>query len=137
MMPGMSFSTFTTEHVAISLIAIFAGFIVMFGMFNVKRLSNWTALFLVTTVLTSVTGFYFPRGDLLPSHIVGIISLVVLAVAILALYAYRLARSWRWIYVACAVAALYFNVFVLVREGNESVLWLQIDIVACQLCSFT
>jgi CBS domain containing-hemolysin-like protein len=106
MMLGMSFATFTTVHVIISLIAIFAGFIVLFGMFKAEKLSNWTALFLVTAVLTSVTGFFFPFGDLLPSHIVGIVSLAVLAVAILALYICHLARSWRWIYVTGAVTAL-------------------------------
>lgn len=122
MMPGMSFSTFTAEHVAVSLIAIFAGFIVLFGMFKVKRLNNWTALILVTTVLTSVTGFYFPRGDLLPSHIVGIISLAVLAVAILALYTYRLARCGDG-YTSPALwrrAALEKNMTKLEKRGSGS-----------------
>jgi hypothetical protein len=125
MMFGMSFSTFTSVHVIISLIAIFTGFIVLIGMFRMKRLNNWTALFLVTTVLTSLTGFLFPFGDLLPSHIVGIISLAVLAVAFLALYGYQLARSWRWIYVAGAVAALYFNVFVLIAQAFQKLPLLQ------------
>ncbi len=95
-----------------SLIGIFSGFIVLFGMFRARRLNGWTAFFLATTVLTSVTGFFFPRDHLLSSHVVGILSLVVLVVAPLALYVYRLAGSWRWIYVVGAVVALYFNVFV-------------------------
>ena len=112
MILGMSTSTFTVVHVVLSLIGIFAGVIVLLGMLSSKRLNGWTTVFLVTTVLTSVTGFFFPRDHLLPSHIVGIISLVVLAVAILALYVYHLAGSWRRIYVVSAVLALYLNIFV-------------------------
>ena len=93
MILGMSTSTFTLVHVVLSLAGIFAGTVVLFGMFSANRLNGWTALFLVTTVLTSVTGFFFHRDHLLPSHVVGVISLAVLAVAILALYVYRLARS--------------------------------------------
>jgi hypothetical protein len=102
MILGLSTSSFTLVHVVLSLIGIFSGTIVLFGMFRSKRLDGWTVLFLATTVLTSVTGFFFPYDHLLPSHRVGIISLVVLAVAILALYVYRLAGSWRWLYVAGA-----------------------------------
>jgi uncharacterized membrane protein SirB2 len=109
---GMSISTFTLFHVILSLIGIAAGLVVLFGLLTSSKLEGWTALFLATTVLTSVTGFFFPRAQLLPSHIVGIISLVVLAVALIALYVYHLVRSWRWIYVASAVLALYLNVFV-------------------------
>ena len=112
MILGMSTSTFTLVHVVLSLVGIFAGFIVLFGMFGSKKLDGWTALFLATTVLTSVTGFPFPRDHILPSHIVGVISLVVLAVAIFALYSRHLAGPWRWIYVVGAVVALYLNVFV-------------------------
>jgi Uncharacterized membrane-bound protein conserved in bacteria len=112
MILGMSTSTFTLMHVVLSLMGIFAGAIVLFGMFSSKRLNGWTALFLATTVLTSVTGFFFPRDHLLPSHVVGIISLVVLAVAILARYVYHLVGPWRRIYVVSAVLALYLNVFV-------------------------
>ena len=125
MILGMSVSTFTGVHVVLSLIGIFSGFIVLFGMFGARRLPGWTAEFLLTTVLTSVTGFFFPRDHLLPSHVVGIISLVLLALAILALYGYRLARSWRWIYVAGAVAALYLNVFVGVVEAFQKLTFLQ------------
>ena len=117
MILGMSLPTFTLVHVIISLIGIFAGAVVITGMFSSKTMPRWTALFLAATVLTSVTGFFFPFSRVLPSHVVGVISLVLLALAILALYAYRLAGRWRWIYVACAVAAQYFNVFVLVVQA--------------------
>jgi hypothetical protein len=119
MVLGMSEATFTVVHVVLSLIGIAAGIIVLVGMFGARRFPGWTALFLVTTVLTSVTGFFFPRDHLMPSHIVGIISLIVLAIAILALYRYRLARAWRWIYVICAVLALYLNVFVGVVQAFQ------------------
>jgi hypothetical protein len=112
MILGMSTPTFTLVHVVLSLIGIVSGVFVLFGMLSSNRLLRWTAVFLATTVLTSATGFFFPRDELLPSHIVGIISLAVLAVAIVALYVYRLAGSWRWIYVASAALALYLNVFV-------------------------
>lgn len=117
MILGMSTSTFTLVHVVLSLIGIFVGAVVLFGMLSSHKLTAWTALFLATTVLTSVTGFFFPRDQILPSHIVGVLSLVVLAIAIVALYVYRLAGSWRWIYVASAVLALYLNVFVAVVQA--------------------
>jgi hypothetical protein len=117
MILGMSTSTFTLVHVVLSLVGIFAGLVVLVGMFSSKRLDGWTALFLATTVLTSVTGFPFPRDQVLPSHIVGVISLVVLAIAIFALYFRHLAGPWRWIYVVGAVVALYLNVFVLVVQA--------------------
>ena len=116
MILGMSTSTFTLFHVILSLIGIGAGLVVLFGLLSSRRLDGWTAVFLVTTVSTSVTGYFFPRDQVLPSHIVGAISLAILAVAIVALYGYRLARSWRWIYVASAVVALYLNVFVAIVQ---------------------
>ena len=119
MILGMSTSTFTLVHVVLSLVEIVAGLIVVFRMFASKKLDGWTALFLATTVLTSVTGFFFPFDHILPSHIVGIVSLVVLAIAILALYALRLAGAWRWIYVVSAVMALYLNVFVGVVQAFQ------------------
>jgi hypothetical protein len=82
-----------------------------------KRMPGWTTLFLATTILTSVTGFLFPFEKLLPSHIFGVISLAVLAVAVLAFYWYRLTGTWRWLYIASAILALYLNVFVLVVQG--------------------
>ena len=119
MILGMSIATFTTVHVILSLIGIASGIVVLFGMLGARRLDGLTAIFLATTVLTSATGFLFPHDRLLPSHIVGIISLVALALAILALYVYGLEGSWRWIYVATAVVALYLNVFVAVVQAFQ------------------
>ena len=116
MILGMSTSTFTLVHVVLSLVGIVAGLVVLVAMLSRKRLGALTALFLVSTVLTSITGFVLPHQHLLPSDIVGIISLVALVVAIAALYVYRLAGSWRWIYVGTSVLALYLNVFVLVVQ---------------------
>ena len=112
MILGMSLATFTAVHVVLSLVGIATGLIVVLGMLRVSRLPGWTALFLATTVLTSVTGFLFPAAQVLPSHIVGVISLAVLALTVVALYAKRLAGAWRWIYVTSAVLALYLNSFV-------------------------
>jgi uncharacterized membrane protein SirB2 len=117
MILGMTASTFTLLHVLISLTGIGSGFIVVYGLLTGKRLDGWTGIFLATTVLTSLTGFLFPVEHLLPSHVVGIISLVVLGVAILARYALHLAGAWRWIYVVCAVLALYLNSFVAVVQS--------------------
>ena len=116
---GISASAYTLIHVVISLIGIASGFVVLFGMFNAKRLDRWTAVFLLTTAATSLTGFGFPFEHLLPAHKVGILSLLVLAVAGLARYTFHLAGRWRWIYVVTAQLALYFNVFVLVVQAFE------------------
>jgi hypothetical protein len=112
----MSLATFTLVHVVLSLIGIVTGLVVLAGMLRSQRLPGWTAVFLVTTILTSVTGFLFPFEKLLPSHIFGIISLVVLAVTLYALYVRRLAGAARWLYVSTALFALYLNVFVLVVQ---------------------
>ena len=117
MILGMSLSAFTTLHVVLSLIGIAAGFVVLFGMLGAKTLPRWTALFLATTVLTSVTGFMFPFERVLPSHVFGVISLGVLAAALFARYGRRLAGSWRWIYVVGAAVALYLNSFVAVFQA--------------------
>jgi len=113
----MSLSTFTILHTAISLVGIVSGVVVVFGLLSGKRLDGWTALFLLTTVLTSVTGFMFPFDHLLPSHKVGMISLVVLAFALVARYSFHLDGGWRRTYVLTAVMALYLNVFVLVVQS--------------------
>jgi hypothetical protein len=113
----MPITILTLTHVAISLVGIFSGLVVLFGLLTDKRLDSWTALFLVTTVLTSVTGFFFPVHHFMPSHAVGVISLLVLALAIYARYKRGLAGAWRKTYVATAVAALYFNVFVAVVQS--------------------
>ena len=125
MILGLSLSTFTFVHVVISLIGIVTGLVVVFGMLGAKRPGGLTAVFLATTVLTSLTGFLFPFHGLLPSHVVGIISLVVLAAALFALYGNHLAGPWRWIYVAGAVAALYLNVFVGVVQAFQKLAFLQ------------
>ena len=117
MILGMSTSAFTLFHVVVSLIGIVTGIIVAVAMLGSKTTNGWTAIFLATTALTSITGFLFPSDKVLPSHIVGAVSLVVLIIAIVALYGYRLARSWRWIYVVSALVALYLNVFVLVAQA--------------------
>jgi hypothetical protein len=109
---GMSLATFTLVHVLLSLVGIGSGLVVLFGLVAGKRLEGWTRLFLVTTAATSLTGFGFPFDHLLPSHIVGFISLAVLAVAIAARYAFHLRGAWRHVYVVGAVLALYLNVFV-------------------------
>ena len=106
----------TAIHVALSLIGIFSGFVAVFGMLTRQRFERWTALFLATTAATSLTGFLFPFHGFTPAIGVGIISLVVLGIAILARYAGRLVGNWRWIYVISAAIALYFNVFVLVVQ---------------------
>jgi hypothetical protein len=104
-------------NVLISLVGIGSGFIVVYGLLTRKRLDGWTAIFLATTILTSLTGYLFPVEHILPSHILGAISLVVLAVALVARYARHMAGSWRWIYVVSAVIALYLNVFVAVVQS--------------------
>jgi hypothetical protein len=107
---------FTFFHVLLSLVGIFSGFIAVFGMIAGKRLDGWTALFLVATALTSITGLFFPFHELLPSHIVAIASLAVLALAVLARYLLHLAGAWRKVYAVTASIALYLNVFVLVVQ---------------------
>jgi len=111
-------------HVVMSLIGIATGLVVLYGLIAGKPHGGWTAAFLVTTILTSVTGFPLPATQLLPSHIVGVISIVLLAVALAALYVYRLAGAWRWIYVASAVTALYLNVFVGVVQSFQKLAFL-------------
>ncbi|HLK06297.1 MAG TPA: hypothetical protein VKV30_00080 [Candidatus Angelobacter sp.] len=114
---GMSLATYTLIHVIISLIGIGSGLIVLFGMFGGKRLDGMTALFLVTTALTSLTGFGFPFEHMTPGIVLGSLSLVVLAIAIPARYSFRMAGKWRAIYVVTAVIALYFNCFVLIAQS--------------------
>ena len=120
MILGMSLSTFVTAHVIISLIGIVAGIIVMFGLLGSNRMPGLTAIFLLFTILTSATGFLIPpllTETLLPSHIIGILSLVLLAIACIALYGMNLSGAWRWIYVVTAMISLYLNVFVLVIQS--------------------
>jgi hypothetical protein len=114
---GMSLSTFTLLHVVISLAGLGSGFIVVLGLLNNKRLDGWTAIFLTTTVLTSVTGFMFPFEGFKPSYVLAAMSLVVLAIAIFARYGRHLAGGWRGTYVITAAVALYFNCFVAVAQA--------------------
>jgi hypothetical protein len=109
-------TTFTVVHTVLSLVGIIAGLVVAGGLVAGTRLDGWTGVFLVTTVLTNVTGFGFPFVTLLPSHIFGILSLVILPVVIFARYSKRLAGSWRGVYVVGALFTLYLNCFVLVVQ---------------------
>ena len=121
MILGMSLARFTQVHVAISLIGIAAGFLVIFGMFASKKMPAMTALFLIMTVLTSVTGFFFPYKGATPGIKIGILSLVVLLFAILARYTGKLAGGWRGTWVITAVVAQFFNFLVLVVQSFEKV----------------
>ena len=121
MVLGMPLATFTFLHVLISLLGIASGLIVLERFFRNRTLGVSNMVFLVTTVLTSVTGFLFPFKAFGPPHIVGAISLVVLAVALFALYAGNLVGPWRWIYVSSAVLALYLNVFVAVAQSFDKI----------------
>jgi len=117
----MILQIYTIIHTLISLVAIFTGFVVVFGMLADKRLDGWTKWFLVTAVATTVTGFFFPFHGFTPAIGLGIISLPFLAVTIFARYAKHLAGPWRWIYVIGAVICLYFNLFVLVVQAFEKI----------------
>lgn len=118
MIMGMPALTFV--HVVISLIGILTGFIVVFGMFAGNPLNGWTALFLVSTVLTSVTGFiFFPITKVTPGIIVGVLSLIALAITIVARYVKRMEGGWRGAYVITAVLAFYLNFFVLIAQSFE------------------
>jgi hypothetical protein len=113
----LGMTPYTFVHVVLSLIGILAGLIVAFGFLASKRLDGWTALFLITTVLTSVTGFFFPFHGFKPSYAVGAISMVALVIAIFARYSRRLAGAWRRTYVITAMIALYLNCFVLIAQA--------------------
>jgi hypothetical protein len=122
---GLSLQNFTILHVVISLVAIVSGFIVLAGMLRAAAVPAWTAFFLTTTILTSVTGFMFPFAGITPAIIFGVISIAVLAVALVALYLQRLDGVWRWTYVVTALIALYLNVFVLIVQAFQKVPILQ------------
>lgn len=104
-------------HVLISFTGILSGFVVLFGLFTGKRFEGCTVIFLTTTVATSITGFFFPVQHFMPSHAVGILSLVILAIAILSRYAQKLNGVWRKTYVVTAVLALYLNLFVAIVQA--------------------
>ena len=113
----MDSPAFTFSHVVISLLAIVSGIAVLYGLIAARKFEAWTLLFLVATTATSATGFLFHRDRILPSHVLGVISLVLLAGAAVAFYVFRLRGVWRGVYVVGAVAALYLNVFVLIVQG--------------------
>lgn len=118
----LGMTTFVFVHTLLSLLGIASGFVVLFfGLLASRKPGGATAFFLLTTVLTSVTGFFLPADRVLPSHIVGVISLIVLAIALLALYRFRLTGSWRRTYVITAVISLYLNFFVLIAQGFQKV----------------
>ena len=121
MILGLTVHQFTQLHVGVSLVAIASGIVALYGALYSRRMPGWTALFLATTILTSVTGFMFPSAVLTPAQIFGYLSLAVLAVAVVALYAFRLRGIWRPVYVVTALLALYLNVFVLVVQGFQKV----------------
>jgi len=125
MVYGMSLSAFTALHTILSLAGIAAGIVALFGMIGGRLLRGWTWLFLFTTILTSVTGYGFPADHILPSHIVGAISLAVLALALIALYGRHLSGGWRWVYVVTATVALYLNSFVGVVQAFRKIPALQ------------
>ena len=105
-------SSLTLVHVLISLLAIAAGAVVLYVMIGPRIISRWTQLFFITTAATCLTGFTLPADKFLPSHIIGLLTLVALAAAGYALYIRKLAGVWRTVYVATAIIALYLNVFV-------------------------
>jgi hypothetical protein len=125
MILGMTAETYTLLHVLISLIAIGSGLVVLYGLLTKRSLERWTGLFLVMTIATSVTGFGFPFHNLTPAHIIGVISLLVLGIAVVARYALHLSGVWRGAYVIAALSALYLNVFVLVVQAFEKVSFLR------------
>ncbi len=112
---------FTAFHVILSLIGIVSGLIVLAGLLAADRKDGWTLVFLITTIGTSVTGFLFPYAGFTPAIGVGIISMIFLIAAVVALYVYRLAGAWRWIYVVSAIVSLYLNVFVLVAQSFQKI----------------
>jgi hypothetical protein len=121
---GLSIADFTVLHVVISMIAIFAGFIVVGAMFAGSNLGGWTAFFLLMTILTSLTGFLFPFKTVTPAIVVGVVASLILLVALWALYWGRLAGRWRVVYVVAAIASLYLNMFVLIAQSFQKVSFL-------------
>lgn len=121
MILGMSVADFTRFHVILSLVGMVSGIVVVLAMLRAHVLPVMTSIFLTTTMATSVTGFLFPIAAFGPPEIVGVISIIILGLAMLALYVYRLAGSWRMIYVVSAVLALYLNVFVGVVQAFQKV----------------
>jgi hypothetical protein len=112
-------------HVLLSLIGIVSGFVVLYGLLTGRPFGGFTLLFLATTILTSITGFFLPPFGFDPPRVVGVISLALLALAVASLYAFRLIGAWRWVYIASATAALYLNVFVAVVQAFQKLAFLR------------
>ncbi len=125
MILGLSFELFTLLHMIISLVGIAAGLVVLSGILGSKNRAGWTAVFLIATVLTSLTGFPIPPFGFDPPRVIGSISLILLAAAILAYYVFHLQGAWRWIFVVTAVMSLYLNVFVFVVQAFQKLAFLQ------------
>lgn len=125
MILGMSIPAFTLLHTIISVIGLLSGLIVLGGMYGAQRLPGWTALFLLTTALTSITGFFFPNAKITPGQIFGAITLIVMVPTLIGLYGFHLRGAWRWIYTGGAVIVLYLNFFVLVAQLFAKVTVLQ------------
>jgi len=125
MILGLSIETFTLLHVVLSLIGIATGIVVLIAMASGRYPAGLTGVFLLTTLLTTLTGFFFPTGGLTPAQIVGYISLAILIVALLALYIFKLTGPWRWLYVVTAVAALFLNIFVAIVQAFQKIELLQ------------
>lgn len=121
---GLSLQDFTVLHVVISMLAIFAGFVVMGGLFASAGLGGWTVFFLLMTFLTSLTGFMFPFVSVTPAIITGLVATPILLVALWALYGKRLAGRWSGVYAATAIASLYINVFVFIVQSFQKVSFL-------------
>jgi hypothetical protein len=121
----MILTLFTLFHTALSLIGLVAGYVAIFGLMRGQLLTGWTATFLWMTVATSVTGYFFPRDHIMPAHIVGIVSLLGLAVALYALYSRKLLGAWRNVYVVSAVFSLYLNMFVFVVQAFQKIPFLK------------
>jgi hypothetical protein len=121
MILGLSLTQFTFLHVFLSLVGIAVGVFVIYGLLTSKRLGILTTLFFLTTVLTSLTGFLFPNKGFTPALSIGFVSLVVLGLAIVALYVKKLAGSWRSIYVVTVCIAYYLNFFVLVAQAFSKI----------------
>ena len=125
MILGMSIPAFTLLHTIISVIGLLSGLIVLGGMYGAQRLPGWTALFLLTTALTSITGFFFPNAKITPGQIFGAITLIAMVPTLIGLYGFHLRGAWRWIYTGGAVIVLYLNFFVLVAQLFAKVTVLQ------------
>jgi hypothetical protein len=121
MILGLNLVQFTFLHVFLSLVGIGAGFFVIFGLLNSQRVRILTALFFLSTAGTSISGFFFPNKTITPGIVLGVLSVIALALAVVALYGKRLAGAWRAVYVISVCVAFYFNMFVLIAQAFAKV----------------